>query len=359
MRWDLFCRVVDNYGDVGVCWRLAADLGARGQSVRLWIDDGAALAWMAPQGAPGVEVRRWEEAEAETDVHDVVVEAFGCDPPARFVERMAAMAAPPAWINLEYLSAEDYVQRSHGLPSPQSTGPGRGLTKWFFYPGFGAATGGLIREPGLDAAMRSFDRAAWLRRHAIEPATGERVVTVFCYPQAPLQSLVDALARPGQPPALLLLTPGAAQSAASRIHLPPAVRCHALPWLDQPGFDRLLWSSDLNLVRGEDSLVRAIWAGRPFLWQLYPQHDGAHAAKLDAFLASSGAFAVPGLADLQRAWNGLRPGPLAWPDAAAWSAACGRFHDEQRALGDLTGRLLDFVHDPRRRPAGQRADRAC
>ena len=41
MRWDLFCRALDNYGDIGVGWRLAADLGARGEAVRLWLDDPA------------------------------------------------------------------------------------------------------------------------------------------------------------------------------------------------------------------------------------------------------------------------------------------------------------------------------
>jgi len=55
MHWDLFCRVVDNFGDIGVCWRLAADLATRGDAVRLWCDDASALAWMAPDGAPGVD----------------------------------------------------------------------------------------------------------------------------------------------------------------------------------------------------------------------------------------------------------------------------------------------------------------
>ena len=56
MKWDLFCRVVDNFGDVGVCWRLAADLAQRGEQVRLWIDDASALTWMALQGARGVKM---------------------------------------------------------------------------------------------------------------------------------------------------------------------------------------------------------------------------------------------------------------------------------------------------------------
>ena len=130
MRWDLFCRVVDNFGDIGVCWRLAADLGARGERVRLWVDDASALRWMAPSGARNVQLGAWDSAaDSGTEPAAVVVEAFGCDPPPQFVARMAQRATPPLWINLEYLSAEAYVQRCHALPSPQLAGPGQGLAK--------------------------------------------------------------------------------------------------------------------------------------------------------------------------------------------------------------------------------------
>ena len=95
-RWDLFCRVIDNHGDLGVCWRLACDLAGRGAEVRLWIDDASALNWMAPQGAPGVEVLPWRDPQDDEVPGDVVVEAFGCDPPAAFVARMAARAASSA-----------------------------------------------------------------------------------------------------------------------------------------------------------------------------------------------------------------------------------------------------------------------
>lgn len=167
--WDLFCRVIDNYGDIGVCWRLAADLGARGQRVRLWVDDRSALAWMAPSGAEGVEVRDWREPLPDAEPGDVVVEAFACDPPASFVAAMARRQPAPVWINLEYLSAEPWVERCHGLPSPQWQGPAAGLRKWFFHPGFTAATGGLLREPGLLAQRAAFDAPAW--RHELGLAT--------------------------------------------------------------------------------------------------------------------------------------------------------------------------------------------
>ena len=124
VRWDLFCRVIDNLGDAGVCWRLAADLAARGEAVRLVIDDTTPLARIAPTGRAGVEVMPWHDGLTPSAGTEVVVEAFGCDPPPGFVARMGTLPAPPVWVNLEYLSAERYVERSHGLASPQLAGPG-------------------------------------------------------------------------------------------------------------------------------------------------------------------------------------------------------------------------------------------
>lgn len=328
MRWDLFCRVIDNLGDVGVCWRLARDLASRGETVRLWIDDASALAWMAPGGATGVQVGPFDAPGAPGDV---VVEAFGCDPPPAFVDAMAA--ARPAWINLEYLSAEAYVERSHRLPSPQRNG----LVKRFFYPGFTPATGGLLREPGLAAERAAFDRAAWLAAHGLSPRDGERVVSLFCYDSAPMAGLLDALA---DRPTLLLAAGG---RALARPHAHPQLRVQPLPWLTQPDYDRLLWSCDLNFVRGEDSLVRAMWAGAPFVWQIYPQHDGVHAAKLDALLARMPA--LPGLATLWQAWNGLG-GAWVWPEAGAWRRACGEWRAQLEAQPDLVTQLLGFIRVP-------------
>lgn len=359
LRWDLFGRVIDNHGDVGVCWRLAAQLAARGDRVRLVLDDPSALAWMAPRGAPGVEVHRWPGAGAPLDAPgakaadgpagaDVVVEAFGCDPPPGYVAALRALPRPPVWINLEYLSAEDYVERSHGLPSPQ---PG-GLTKWFFFPGFTPRTGGLLREDGLAEARAAFRREAWLQALGAAPRAGERVATLFCYANAAVPSLLRSLA---DRPTLLLLTPGPAQQQvpAADDALPPGLRTFRLPWLEQPGFDRLLWSADLNFVRGEDSLVRAIWAGAPFVWQAYPQHDGAHRAKLEALLTR---FAPPAaVAAVFRAWNGFAPWPGGLPDTDAtadWRAAVARWRTELLARDDLASQLRGFALAKGAAPAG-------
>lgn len=343
MQWDLFCRVIDNYGDIGVCWRLARELAERGQQVRLWLDDAGPLDWMAGGPPPeGLSVRRWDDAAEEVAVGDVVIESFGCELPERFVARMAARQPAPRWINLEYLSAESYVERSHLLHSPQFSGPGAGLSKQFFYPGFTVRTGGLLRAPSLAAEQAGFEAQAWLAALGIERRPGERLVSLFAYRLAP--ALLPLLA---SQPTLILACPGAAQAQLAAQALPPGLRWQALPFLSQPAFDRLLWSCDFNLVRGEDSFVRAQWAARPFVWQIYPQDDGAHGPKLEAFLDLFLADAPIELAhatrQLWRAWNGLADWPDALPDPAQAAAHSLRWRQHLAQQPDLVSQLLGFV----------------
>lgn len=352
MRWDIFCRVIDNHGDLGVCWRLAGQLAQGGDAVRLWVDDARALAWMAPQGQAGVALVPWNDADAvrraiaEGSLPEVLVEAFGCDPAPALLERIAqAGVPPPVWINLEYLSAEPYAERQHGLPSPVFSGPGAGLTKWFFHPGFTPATGGLLREPELMARQAAFDRRDWLARQGIA-WRGERLVSLFCYEPPALAALLAAWAA-GATPTRLLVAAGRPAAAVRNIlgagnH--GALAVHELPHIPQRDFDALLWTCDLNFVRGEDSFVRAHWAGAPFVWQIYPQDDGAHHAKLDAWLDWLGAPAS--LRAFHHGWNGLCAAPSAPPDAATlaeWRHGAQAARARLLAQDDLVTQLRRFV----------------
>ncbi|QXL85651.1 elongation factor P maturation arginine rhamnosyltransferase EarP [Comamonas sp. NLF-1-9] len=349
-RWDIFCRVVDNWGDIGVCWRLASALAGEGLQVRLWIDDASALTWMAPAGCPGVQVCPWPAAAPADGPAQVVLETFGCELPPAYVGAMAAMARPPVWVNLEYLSAEDYVQRSHRLPSPIFSGPGAGLTRWYFYPGFSVHTGGLLRERDLRQRQQAFERSAWRRRHGI--AEGQMAVSLFCYEPPALGAWLQTLAGSGR--AHLLLTPGRASAAFARSQAGQSARPDGqlavthLPTCSQSEFDELLWASDFNCVRGEDSLVRALWAGKPLLWQIYPQDDGAHHAKLDAFL--DWLQAPASLRRLHHAWNGMAaPASLPSPGDAVlyreWSDCVLRARERLWAQPDLLSELRRFVDE--------------
>jgi len=358
-QWDIFCRVIDNYGDIGVCWRLTADLASRGHRVRLWIDDPTALDWIAPGARQGqwerIAVRDWRMASNPATLSalvpaDVWIEAFGCDMAQTFLAHHVATgrARPlPVWINLEYLSAEPFAERAHRLPSPVMHGVAKGCTKHFFYPGFTPVSGGLLREPDLASRQANFDRVRWLAGHGID-WQGEPLVTLFCYEPDALRELVaywQAQSRPTR----LLVTPGRAAAAVRA--LPAAMRRQGqragglsidfLPTLCQLDFDHLLWASDLNLVRGEDSVVRAIWAGKPFLWQIYPQHDEAHHAKLAAFLDALDAPASVRAA--HAVWNGIGGGPMVLPTRDAWSVWATESCHRLGSQSDLTTRLTDFV----------------
>jgi uncharacterized repeat protein (TIGR03837 family) len=344
MLWDIFCNVIDNHGDIGVCWRLAAELGRRGDDVRLRVDDPGALQWMAPGGAPRVQVLPWA---SEPGPGDVVVEAFGCELPQAFQALIAArtmdQGRQPAWINLEYLTAESFALRNHGLPSPVLAGPGAGLVKRFFYPGFVTGTGGLIRERDLLGSQASFDSNAWLAARGAPRGSGQ-VVSLFCYEPQALPGLLAQLA--GRP-TRLLVTAGRATAAVRAVMGDATTQgrlsVQYLPLMPQAEFDHLLWSCDANFVRGEDSLVRALWAGKPFVWQLYPQHDDAHHAKLEAFLDWLEGPAA--MREFYRSWNGVGPALPAF-DAASWAATARRARERLLAQEDLATQLVRFVRQP-------------
>lgn len=141
MGWDLFCRVIDNYGDIGFCWRLSRQLTTEyGLAVRLWVDDLASLQRICPSVDPhqtfqqrcGVQINHWTDPFPDIIPADVVIEAYGCELPEKYIQAMLpshSRSRQPVWINLEYLSAESWVEEYHGLCSPHPRLP---LTKYFF-----------------------------------------------------------------------------------------------------------------------------------------------------------------------------------------------------------------------------------
>ncbi len=380
-NWDIFCTVVDNFGDIGVCWRLARQLAAEhGLQLRLWVDDLTSFRRLCPEIDPGlatqtqrgVEVRRWASPFPDAAAAEVVIEAFACELPEAYLAAMASRAeggARPVWINLDYLSAEAWVADSHGLPSPHPRLP---LTKHFFFPGFAAGTGGLLREAGLlqrrDAWRNAADKVGtetWAkilpRLGLPPPQPGELSISLFSYRNPALPELLEAwIAAPE--PIHCLVPEGPALAQAGAFLGLPGIRAgasvsrgslilDALPFLAQDDYDRLLWSCDLNFVRGEDSFVRAQWAARPMVWQIYPQEDAAHQNKLDAFLDRYCAdLAPPAAAACRKYWQGWNGGgnmaeawPAFWRQRPALAAHAGRWAEQLAATEDLAGQLVNFV----------------
>ena len=403
MRWDVFCRVIDNYGDAAVCWRLARDLAARGAvRVRLWIDQPDVLAplhasinaRLAVQAVDGVEIRHWVEPFDRRDLGepaDVVVEGFGCGLPDAVVEAMAALQddpsagtrhrAPSQWIVLEYLSAEPWVASHHGLPSPHPRLP---LDRHFFFPGFTPETGGLIKEAGLDARREAFQADAsacaglWQRCGFAPVSEQAHTVSLFGYENDAVAALLGAWAT-GDGPVVAAVPPGRLRPQVLQFLGAPAgkdgdvlrrgsLEVRLVPFLSQDPYDELLWSCDWNFVRGEDSFVRAQWAARPLAWQIYPQAEDAHRVKLEAFMDRwcDGLAPGPALAvrRLMRAWNGLAGdasgqggdaiGP-AWRDVEAHreglAAHARKWAKALDLSGNLAEKLAQFCRDRLESPA--------
>ena len=370
----IFCKVVDNYGDIGICWRLSRQLQREHAiAVTLWVDDLNTFQRICPAVDPnalvqvvdGVAVRHWrgqDDAFLPQDVADIVIEFFACDIPPGYIDAMARREPRPVWLNLEGLTAEDWVEGCHTLPSMHPRLP---LTKHFFFPGFTAKTGGLLGEAGLDAQRQQFQsdpaaQAGFLTSLGVTASEMAATrVSLFCYPDAPLAALFDAWQASGR--AVTCLVPDGvasptvsaflgANAAPGAAATRGALTVRVLPFVPQPDYDKLLWTCDVNFVRGEDSFVRAQWAGKPFVWHIYPQDENLHHVKLRAFLQRY-AGNIDSLVQFSLAWNGATDSGEGWADR--WQALAAdiprinrRADDWRRdmvALGDLAGNLLNFA----------------
>ena len=345
-RWDIFCKIVDNFGDIGVCWRLARQLHfEHGLQIRLWIDNLEAAQKIIPslnvaeiaQVCEEIIINKWSAEADFSQAADVVIETFACELPIAYLAAMVHKKTK--WVNLEYLSAETWVADFHAKPSPQNfLNSNHGLTRYFYFPGFTEATGGLIRETYIEAQLQSLNNplpqagegarqrgrgvvyvdldiaplsnlsaanggeaftadeletSISVRPELVE-GQGDLKISLFCYPHAPIPALFDALAASSQVincyvPASSILQQiadffGKTTVAAGDVLMQKNLTVEILPFLSQADYDQLLRECDLNFVRGEDSWVRAIWAGKPFIWQPYFQDESAHIKKLTAFL---------------------------------------------------------------------------
>ncbi|MHB8916247.1 MAG: elongation factor P maturation arginine rhamnosyltransferase EarP [Thiobacillus sp.] len=369
-QWDIFCQVIDNFGDIGVAWRLARQLAnVHAIPVRLWIDDLTVFHRLCPQSRPdvctqmckGVEIHAWDEPFAPVTPAAVVIEAFGCRLPQNYLHAMSQLATQPVWINLEYLSAEAWVRTHHGLASPHPSLP---LTKYFFFPGYQLGTGGVLQEHDLLETRAQFQRVeqpAFRQRAGVAHRPDALFISMFAYENAALPDLLDTWLQQSQPIVCLIpegkIVPqiaawlGVSDFPTGAVRLRAHLEFHVLPFMEQDDYDRLLWACDINFVRGEDSCVRAQWAARPFVWQAYPQEQEAHWAKLDAlskrYTAGLLTAAAQAITPMWQAWNGRGDIGLAWAEFLSMKSALDihaqQWPEQLARPGDLVSNLLAFV----------------
>lgn len=376
----VFVRVIDNYGDAGVGWRLSCLLAEYlHMHVRLWIDDTDALNKLvpAPEKQARITIEAWQgdammqqQLSAAADPV-LVIETFGCELPPQVLERMGQCR--PLWLNWEYLTAEDWAVGLHAMSSLQPNG----LEKYFWFMGIDADSGGLLREPDYLAEREKFRQQPQLQQafrleYGLPLQHTGQLWLVFAYTSGQWAQWM-AMWQQADTPVTLWLAGGQVIESlrAAKLIAPEELQqegdsCELgnvtlvrIPFVPQAAFDRLLWLADAAIVRGEDSFVRALWAGLPFFWHIYRQDDDVHLQKLHSFWFKAmqgwpaelrqaftvlsddlnGAGAVSSL-KREQAWQYLCAHWQSWvKSAAAWSEM---LHGQDNALE----KLARFSHLP-------------
>ena len=362
----IFCRVIDNFGDAGVTWRLAKRLRDLAFPVTLVIDDFKTLGARGHDldttktccDVRGIRVVDWDTFENEVSAGNLntigstwpnlVLETFGCRLPDA-VEKGLCDGLERLYMNLDYLSAEDWVEGSHKIWGLHPSLP---IKKLWYFPGFTDKTGGVLIEDALDEARQQFDRVAWLTHYGAK--LDRKSLFFFAYPVNAIDQLAAGL-RAIDEPINLLLAPGAAGDLLTQV-LDGTEHIHLvhLPFVPQESFDDILRAADAVIIRGEDSFVRAQLAGTPLLWAIYPTEDKAHEIKLDAWLARF-ETAYDATQHVQRdafdvAARHWVTGHLTPDDFKAWWAAlpvqreaASRWRDSLLTRGDLARHIVDEI----------------
>lgn len=375
-RCDIFCSVVDNFGDIGICWRLARQLAAEHHLIiTLWVDDLSSFQRICPEVEPsttsqtiaGVLVRDWPTqlpSLAAQDMPDLLIEALACTVPVEYVQQLSLQRPDAVWLNLEYLSAESWIEGCHGLASPQAN---VSLAKYFFFPGFNTKTGGLLREQSLVARLADFaadvsaQQQFWQQLGIVDATRFQQKISLFCYEQAAIALFVEQLA--AATGSTLLLVPEGVLAQQLRALWPSLLehpvlelgqlRLQILAFIPQPQYDYLLAACDINFVRGEDSIIRAQWAGKPFIWQIYRQEEQAHQVKLAAFLQQYLQQAPKELGmllqNVHRQWDLEQPLQDLWPQLLENQAKIHAYNQKWRdyltSQQDLASNLVRFAEN--------------
>lgn len=386
MTVDLLCKVVDNYGDIGVVYRLAKALSALrpGMNLRLVVDRLDVFAALCPAIRPEPPAQtignwtivRWDTAWEgfRLERPRFVIEAFACGRPDWYENLLhdPTDPAPRLHLVLEYLSAEAYADELHLLPS---LSPIPQVKKVYFMPGFSAGTGGLVFDPAFMAAKRLRDtwtppdRENALRTTGLDlpPGSGNAWwLCLFSYEhdyRALVADLAAWQAETGRP--VLVLAAAGRSQAGFRAAWESAGGPFAtvwLPFLPQETWDRVLLACDASVIRGEESLARAALGGRPFVWHAYLQDEGYQKVKVAALVETVSPCLAPDDTASMRAWQALmaafndrtvdsaaRHAPDPWLDflrtLPALAPGFRRFAEKLEIQGDCAAKVLSLIDD--------------
>ena len=278
---DIFCQVIDNYGDVGVAYRLAREFKRvyPNKKLRFVINQTEELNLI--RKSEDIEIILYKDISKIENSADLIIESFGCEIPKKYMDK--ALKNSKLIINLEYFSAEKWVDDFH----LQESFLGGNLKKYFFIPGLSEKSGGILLDNEFLERKKKVEanKEYYLEKFGIKEKY-DLMGSIFSY-EKNFDSLIEELKKLGKKIILLVLSEKTQKNFIKYFdngNNYDKIKFVKLPFFTYDKYEELLALCDFNLVRGEDSFVRALLLGKPFLWHIYPQDENTHIEKLESFL---------------------------------------------------------------------------
>ncbi len=278
---DIFCQVIDNYGDVGVAYRLAREFKRvyPNKKLRFVINQTEELNLI--RKSEDIEIILYKDISKIENSADLIIESFGCEIPKEYMDK--ALKNSKLIINLEYFSAEKWVDDFH----LQESFLGGNLKKYFFIPGLSEKSGGILLDNEFLERKKKVEanKEYYLEKFEIKEKY-DLIGSVFSY-EKNFDSLIEELKKLNKKVILLILSEKTQKNFIKYFdngNNYDKIKFVKLPFFTYDKYEELLALCDFNLVRGEDSFVRALLLGKPFLWHIYPQDENTHIKKLESFL---------------------------------------------------------------------------
>lgn len=293
----ILCKVVDNFGDIGVVYRLAKALTELCNNpinnfpkikLRIVVDNLHSFSLLEPkidekksiQEINEWKVLQWNDneiclSEFQKNPPKIIIECFQCGRPD-WLDHLLFDIKVPNIVNivmLDYLTAEDYAETFHCLKSLTRSAR---VQKVNFMPGFTTKTGGLIQDENF------------INFKPIEKNLDNNFNAVFFSYTKDWMPVVKALNTFNKEitknTLQILAAKGVGLSSFLQACKEANFTVKELDFLPQKEWDNLLYNSPLLFIRGEDSLSRACLSGKPFIWHAYPQSEDYQLVKVQALL---------------------------------------------------------------------------
>lgn len=302
---DIFCEIIDNYGDIGVVYRTAKELQKifPKSKIRAFLNKldefkkiNSQVLDLPSQNIDGIEYITFDylrDNANELLTAQVIIEAFGCQIPEEYME--IAYDNSELLINLEYLSAEDWIEDFHLQSSPLGRGK---LKKVFFMPGFTEKSGGVIADSNyLERIQRVLENKEFYEKKYlsdIEDRENKIIGTLFSY-EKNFTPLLEDLKKLDKDVVILAMgekTQDSLRKILKNFSIEDfrnslkygKIEIRFLNFLNQEEYEELINIVDFNFVRGEDSFIRAVLTGKSYMWHIYCQEEYAHMDKIEGFL---------------------------------------------------------------------------